>query len=92
MEDLLCLVTFQYPLCHTGQFGVAGWLGLPRRQLLDEVRTWVVLAAFSPGMSNPGWVRVCGTLANVAHYSLASPSCGGQGEEAHFEMKQLSLT
>lgn len=73
MEDLPCLVIFQYPLCHTGQFGLAGWLSLPRRWLLGEVRTWVESTAFSPGMGNPGRVSVCGILANVEHYFLASP-------------------
>lgn len=55
MEDLSCLVTFRYPLCHTGQFGPAGWLSLPRRRLLGEVRTWVEPDAFfSPGRATLG--------------------------------------
>lgn len=71
MEDLTSLVTFQYLLCHIGQCGLDGRLNLPRRLLLGEVRAWVEVAAFSPGMGNSGgrWhTSKCSTLFPLPPY------------------------
>lgn len=76
MEDISCLVTFQYSLCHTGQFSLDGRLSVPRGRLMGEVRTWVEPAAFPPGMGNPGRVCVCGIVADVAHFCLSFPNVG----------------